>query len=147
MRAARVSNSFLPKPKRVISVNAHTQSTGGGEALLVGGSLVVGDDVVAFQTGGNLGTGGVTHRDDDLVGLGVANGGIACHIQTFRLQALGKVLGVFHHGLPILVLELVHLIGGHQQTQHGAQVVVGHAAGGRCGSMVSHRPYFRSLLS
>ena len=63
------------------------------------------------------------------MGLGVVHGGIAHHVQTGSLQALGKGLGVRNDGLLVFVLELVHLIRRHQHPQLGAQVVVGDAAG------------------
>ena len=109
--------------------DAHTQCAGGGEALLVRGGLIVDDDVVVLQTVGDLRALAVANGDDDLMGLGIVDGGVAHHVQTLGLQASGEGLGILDDGLLVLVLELVHLIGGHQHAHLGAQMVVGHAAG------------------
>ena len=75
-----------------------------------------------------LGAFPVAHGHDHLVGLGVVVGRIPRHLQAVGLQALGEALGVVHDVLLVFVLELVHLIGSHQQAQLGAQVMVGYAA-------------------
>ena len=67
------------------------------------------------------------------MGLGVVDGGIAADVQPLRLERLGKVPGVVDDGLLIAVLESVHLVGGHQQTELRAEMVVGDAAGEEIG--------------
>ena len=94
-----------------------------------GGGLIVDDDVVLLQSLGYLRAGAVAHVHQHLMGFGVADGGIAQHVETRLMEGLGKVLGVVNDGLLIAVLEVVHLIGRHQQTQLGTQMVVGDTAG------------------
>ena len=62
------------------------------------------------------------------MGLGVANGRIPFHRQTFLRQSLGQHLGAIHHSSLILLPESIHFISRHQHAQLGAQMMVGHAA-------------------
>ena len=120
---------LLAKAKANHLADPHAQSAGGGEALLLGSGLIIDDNMVLLQSLSDFGTAAVAHGHDNLVGLRVINAGVAGHIQSLGLQALGKVLGAFDNVPLILVLKGVHLIGSHQQAQLGAQVVVGYAAG------------------
>ena len=94
MRLASWSKSFSLEAEAGHLADAHTQGAGGGEALLIGGGLVVDDDVVLLQALGDFRALAVAHGHDDLMGLGIVDGGVAHHVQTVALEAPGEGLGV-----------------------------------------------------
>lgn len=77
--------------------NAHTQSAGSREALLVRGRLIVHNDMILLQPPRYLRPDAIAHRNNHLMGLRIVHGRIAGHIQSLRFQALGKMLGIFHN--------------------------------------------------
>ena len=50
--------------------------------------------------------------------------GVTGHVQATISQVSCKRFGVFQHLLRVLILEMIHFVGGHQQAQQGAQVMV-----------------------
>ena len=90
MRLASWSKSFSSKPNRVISLTPMRSAPEAVKPSSSGGGLIVDDDVVLLQALGNLGAPAVAHGHDDLVGLGVVDGGVAHHVQTVALQGSGR---------------------------------------------------------
>ena len=109
--------------------DAHPQGARGGEALLVGGGLVVADDVGGLEAPCDFGPAGVADAQDDLVRFGERDVRIAGDVQAGVFQRAGEGLGVGDDGGGVLVAEVVHLVGGHQQAQHRTEMMVGDAAG------------------
>ena len=95
----------------------------------MGRRLVVADHVVFFQAAGDAGSLAVPHLDDDLVGFGIPHRSIAGHFQAAIVKRFGKRFGIGDNSRLVLLLEGVHLHGGGQQSQQGAQVVVAHGTG------------------
>ena len=67
----------------------------------------------------------VAHIHHHLVGLGEVHGRISRHIQPTVLERASEGLGIGNDLRLIFALEVIHLVGGHEQPEQGAKVVIG----------------------
>src|SRR3990170_1782354 len=107
------------------------QAPCGREALLAGNRLVVADDVVLFEPAGDLRALGVADMQYHLMRLREVDVWIAGYDQAALMQGPGERLGVGNDLGLVLILEVVHLKGSHEQAQQRTQVVVGERPGKR----------------
>ncbi len=101
-----------------------SQSAAGGEALIIGQRLEVDDDVVFLQPFRHLHTAGIADAQDNLMRLGIANGRVSLHPKSPLLQGVGKSFSIGQHLTLVVVPVGIHLVGGHEQPEQGAEVMV-----------------------